>query len=653
MEYRKEIDGLRAVAVLPVILFHAGATGFSGGYVGVDVFFVISGYLITSLILEEKASNRFSIINFYERRARRILPALSLLLVFTTVCGYVFMPAYFLKEYSQSLFSVATFSSNFYFYLTSGYFSTAAEEKPLIHMWSLAIEEQYYLFFPAMIVLLWSLGRRFLLSVILLIATVSLALAQFLSSKHAVDANFYLITSRAWELFSGSVVAFLPLKRFQTAGWKRECLSFLGIILIIYSVIYFDRHTPFPSFYALVPVVGTCLIIVFADSTSALGRLLSAKIPVAIGLISYSLYLWHQSLFAFLRLKSVGEPPVYLYAVAIVITFLAAFASWRYVETPFRNKAKFTRQEIFQGALASTAIFLMVGLAGHVFEGFQSRFDTIDYSATMENSPKRKECHTRGQDYLGPDEACRYFGKHVTWAGFGDSHVVEPAYALAKKLEVYDEGLVHLTFSACPPALLFEIDLPGCSKWIEESLAYLENDQDVEHVLLGFRYSAFLHGDQLNVYPGLPDVNPGNQYTNFPSPLSSEEAREVYWESLETIVRRLLRAEKDVYILYPIPELPVDIRKAVAPFSILGTSTMFDLERTTTTRYYFERHGYILGKLDSLPYSEKLHAVRPLDVICEGDYCAATRGGIAVYFDDNHLSMAGSGLVIDSMGLDK
>jgi hypothetical protein len=252
-----------------------------------------------------------------------------------------------------------------------------------------------------------------------------------------------------------------------------------------------------------------------------------------------------------------------------------------------------------------------------------------------------------------PDQACRYFGRNITWAGFGDSHVVEPLHALAKKLEVHGEGLIHLTFSACPPALLFETDLPGCSKWIEESLAYLENSQEVEHVLLGFRYSAFLHGDQLSAYPDLPDVNPGNRYTNFADLLSAEDAREIYWKSFATIVGRLLSAGKQVHILYPIPELPVDIRKAVAPFSILGRSTMLDLEKATTTQYYLERNRYILGKLDSLPYSDELQAIRPFDVICDEDYCAATKVGIAAYFDDDHLSVGGSGLVVDSIGLEE
>ncbi|MEE9397930.1 MAG: acyltransferase [Methylococcales bacterium] len=308
MQYRKEIDGLRAVAVLPVIFFHSGLFGITGGYIGVDIFFVISGYLITTIILDEIEKNNFSIINFYERRARRILPALSIVLIFTTIASFVLMPADLLKSYSQSLVSVAIFSSNVFFYLSSGYFSTASDEKPLLHTWSLAVEEQYYLFFPVMLSMLWRVGKKRLAYFILSLSVVSLLLSQYLSIKQFVDANFYLIFSRAWELFAGSLIAFSGLHNYSIKKSFREILGFSGLGLIIYSTIYFNKNTPFPSFYTLVPVIGTVLIIAFSDKNTSIGKFLSNKLFVSIGLISYSLYLWHQPLFAFLRMKTVGEP---------------------------------------------------------------------------------------------------------------------------------------------------------------------------------------------------------------------------------------------------------------------------------------------------------------------------------------------------------
>lgn len=653
MEYRKEIDGLRAVAVLPVILSHAGISWFSGGYIGVDIFFVISGYLITSIILEEKKRNTFSIINFYERRARRILPALNVVLILTTIAAYIFMPANSLKEYSQSLVSVTTFSSNVFFYMTSGYFSQTSAEKPLLHTWSLAVEEQYYLFLPLMIVLVGVLGERWLVSSVLLMAGASFIVAQVLLSTDAVDANYYLIFSRAWELFFGSIIAFISLRKLHAVRWTMELLSIFGISMIAYSIVSFDNRTPFPGVYTLIPVLGACFIIVFADSKSFVGRILSHNVLVIVGLISYSLYLWHQPLFAFLRLKSIGEPSAYLFAVAIVCTFIFAFLTWKYIEKPFRDKVRVTRAFIFQSSAASIAIFFSVGLAGHLHKGFESRFDMPSYTNSIKFSPKREECHTHGENYLRPSEACKYFGENITWASFGDSHTIEPAYALAKRLERNNEGLVHLSFSGCSPSFLFEVKLPGCTQWIKESLTYLENTKTVTNILLGFRYSSFLYGGDHDFYPSLPDINPEFQFANLTRPLSAEEARELYWTSLEAIISKLIEAGKNIYILYPIPELPVDIHKAITPFSVLGNTTMLDLERSISTQYYFRRNEFIIRKLDSLAFSEHLHAIKPFEIICDENFCPAVKGGTALYFDDDHLSVAGAMLLTRVINLNK
>ncbi len=648
MQYRKEIDGLRAIAVLPVILFHAGIRGFSGGYVGVDIFFVISGYLITSIILEEKSRSSFSVINFYERRARRILPALSTVLFFTTVTAFILMPADLLKSYSQSLLSVATFFSNVFFYLTSGYFSTRADEKPLLHTWSLAVEEQYYLFFPLMIVLFWSIGKKRLIFLISISAALSLFLSHFLSSSKPI-ANFYLIFSRAWELFSGSLIAFLSYKKISIPKRRREALSTLGLFMIFFSILFIDKTTPFPSFYTLIPVIGTCFIIFFSNGDTTTGRFLSSDVLVFIGLLSYSLYLWHQPVFAFIRLKHVGAPPPIHFIVAIVLVFICSFLSWKYIETPFRDKKLFKRSSIFRFSAASIAVFFVIGLVGYLNEGFENRFDRSSYAETIEFSPKRNGCHTDGSDYLKPEKACSYFGENITWASFGDSHTIEPAYALAKKLEAYDMGLVHLSFSGCPPALLFDTYEPGCSKWAKEALQYLESNPTIKNVLLGYRYSEFLFGDQTDIYPNLPDQSPSRLLTGSFHGLSAEESRELYFKSFSELVTRLLEAGKNVYILYPIPELPVHITKAVTPLSVFGGKPLLDLDRATTAEYYFKRNQFIISKLDSLPFGASLHAVKPFEILCDGEYCPAVGGDKALYFDDNHLSISGAMLIAEDI----
>ena len=649
MQYRKEVDGLRALAVLPVVLFHAGVMGFSGGYVGVDIFFVISGYLITTIIIEERDKNTFSLINFYERRARRILPALVFVLIVTSIFAYLLMPGDALKSYSQSLVSVMTFSSNLFFYLTSGYFSAVAEERPLLHTWSLAVEEQYYVFFPLMIGMLWSFGKKKLLFIILLIAALSLAFAQYAAIKNYIAFNFFLIFSRAWELFLGSAIALIPAQKFRIGRWREEFLSIAGFVMILCSIVLYDEHTPFPSFYALLPVVGACLIIAYSTTTSLIGRLLSLNILVFIGLISYSLYLWHQPLFAFLRIKSIGEPSMALFLAATACSFILAIFSWKFVETPFRNKKRFDREAIFKYSSACMVAFMSLGLLGTFYQGFPQRFDVPSYASSIQHSPKRDACHTKGEDYLPPQEGCRYFGKQVNWAVLGDSHLVEPAYALAKRLEKSDVGLLHLTFSGCPPLLSLQAKEPGCTQWLNDAVSYLEGQNEIENVLVGFRYSAFLFGDQVDSYPETPDIDPSLRIKAPRSALPNP--REQYWEDFRMVISRLLAAGKNVSVVYPIPELPLDIHRAIIPFSIFGEETAFDLEKITTAEYYLERHRFILTKLDSLPYGDNLHAVKPKEILCKDESCPAIIAGKALYFDSNHLSTFGAELLVEDICL--
>lgn len=647
MQYRAEVDGLRAIAVIPVILFHAGAPGFAGGYVGVDIFFVISGYLITSIIMKDVERQRFSLVDFYERRARRIMPALAVVVACSSVAAYLLMPPNYLTQYAQSVVAVMLFAANIYFYLTTNYFATEADEKPLLHTWSLGVEEQFYVFFPLLIMALVPLGRRFLYGAMIALAIVSLGFAHLLLAKGELAANFFLIFSRTWELVLGALVALMPVAALTRNGGVNQTLSFAGLLAIIYAIAVFDVNTPFPSVYALVPVVGACLLVLFAQPGTWAWRLLSQRFLVGIGLISYSLYLWHQPLFSFLRLKWIGEPPAVAFALAIVLTFVLAYLSWKYVEQVFRDRNRYSRKAIFAGSAAFLSTFIVIGLTGHLTKGFNARAD-VDYSASIRPSPKRSECHQSYGETFDANKACRYFGDHITWAAFGDSHMVEPAYALAQKLKPQNQGILHLSYSACPPALLFEVDVKGCHEWINDAVSYLEQHDDIRNVLLGFRYSLFLHGDQVDAYPGVPHEDP-SEHMLTPEPLSTEAARELYWRSFNAMIDRLIAAGKKVHVIYPMPELPLHVEKAVFPKVAFADETLLPVERTTTADYYHQRNQYILQKLDSLPYSAQLVAIKPFDIFCHDGYCPAVRDGKALYFDDDHLSIAGAAMLLEGV----
>ena len=257
MKYRAEIDGLRALAVVPVILFHAGFELFSGGFVGVDVFFVISGYLITTILIEDLENKRFSLVSFYERRARRILPALFFVMFVCIPFAWMWMLPIQMKDFSQSLVAVSLFASNVLFWRKSGYFDAAAEEKPLLHTWSLAVEEQYYVLFPIFLILAWRFGKNRVFWMIVVMAAISLLLSEW-GWRNKATANFYLAPTRAWELFAGSIAAFIVQKN---GVQKNNFLALLGLAAIIFSIFAYDESTPFPSVYALVPVLGVVLLV--------------------------------------------------------------------------------------------------------------------------------------------------------------------------------------------------------------------------------------------------------------------------------------------------------------------------------------------------------------------------------------------------------
>jgi len=371
--YRKEIDGLRALAVLPVILFHGGLEWFSGGYVGVDIFFVISGYLITSIILKEQEAGTFSIAAFYERRARRILPALFFIIFICIPFAWFWLLPHELKDFGKSIMAVVVFASNILFWRESDYFAADAELIPLLHTWSLAVEEQFYVIFPLFMILLWTLGKRWLVGIISLIAIFSLGLTEW-GWRHFPEANFYLIPTRAWELMIGALVAFYLFYNETPKGISKHLGSIIGIGLILVSIFLLDRTLPFPSLYALAPTIGTALIILFATSGTLVHKILSQRIFVGIGLISYSAYLWHQPIFVFARIRGMDKPGVWLILSLSISALVLAYISWRFIELPFRDKRRFTRKQIFGASIIASLIFVGVGSAMVISDGAMFRF---------------------------------------------------------------------------------------------------------------------------------------------------------------------------------------------------------------------------------------------------------------------------------------
>lgn len=390
MKYRAEIDGLRALAVIPVILFHAGFETFSGGFVGVDVFFVISGYLITTILINEIESKKFSIVNFYERRARRILPALFFVMIVSIPLAWMWMLPNQTEDFAQSLIAVSLFSSNILFWQESGYFAAATEEMPLLHTWSLAVEEQYYLLFPIFLLLGWRLGKTKIVWIIALIALLSFFISEW-GWRNNPSANFYLIPTRAWELLSGSISAFIIHKR----GLKNNnVLSLLGLTAILFSIFTYDKNIPFPSAYTLLPVLGVVFLILYADKKTFVAKLLGTKLPVSIGLISYSAYLWHQPLFSFARIRLTEYPSQLLMLTLSLASIALAAFTWKYIEQPARTHL-IPSKIIFSGSIFLILTFICCGFFMS-YAAYNIHSKGAFYKQTKRNmyeSMKTDQCH--------------------------------------------------------------------------------------------------------------------------------------------------------------------------------------------------------------------------------------------------------------------
>lgn len=362
--YRPEIDGLRAIAVVSVVLFHADVGIAAGGYIGVDIFFVISGFLITSILLKDLSDNQSSILKFYERRARRIAPALIVAVLLTIVAAPLFLVPDQIIEVYESATATALFIANVRFWRSTDYFATAAEERPLLHMWSLAVEEQYYIVFPVLLFLLWPHLRTRLLLVFGIIAVLSLAIAE-IGWRIAPTANFYLPMSRAWELLAGSMLAVHIQTRQPEAGARSSTLALAGLVMILVPIFAFDKFLPTPSVYLLVPVIGVCLVIRHAEPRTIAARILSLRPMVAIGLISYSMYLYHQPLLAYGRLAwPASVRPDWFLPFMAVLSVPLGYLSWRFVEQPTRRRMSVRSIWIITGLGLSGIAAL--GIAAHL-----------------------------------------------------------------------------------------------------------------------------------------------------------------------------------------------------------------------------------------------------------------------------------------------
>jgi peptidoglycan/LPS O-acetylase OafA/YrhL len=497
--YRPDIDGLRAVAVLVVLGYHLDVSWLGGGFVGVDVFFVISGYLISAIILKDIEAGRFTVAGFYERRIRRIMPALLVTLLGTFALGLIFLLPTEMLDFGHSLMTAALSVSNVFFWLKSGYFDAPALSKPLLHTWSLAVEEQFYLLFPLFLLLVRRRGGGRLRTAVVVAALVSFA-ASVIGLRPWPTATFYLVHSRAWELLLGAMLAMRLFPPIRSAK-GRHASSVLGLGLVLIAAHWFSDSTRFPGAAALLPCVGTALVIAAGqEGPSLVGRLLSWKPVVFIGLISYSLYLWHWPLIVFHGLDPLfplSYSPKTVKLLLLGTSFVMAILSWRFVERPFRHgRAKRRGPIVFGAAALGTGATLALAFAIMAGNGFPRRWapvaDQIGDYLEARTPDREGTCFiTSRQEFTdyNPSICLKADATKKNYLLVGDSHAAHLWYGLNATLG--GVNVMQANASGCLPVLdRRPNDAVRCVRMMDLVFSDYLPSHHVDKLLLSARWDA-------------------------------------------------------------------------------------------------------------------------------------------------------------------
>ncbi|MFH6907185.1 acyltransferase [Vibrio sp. LQ2] len=628
MQYRKELDGLRALAVLAVIIYHAnikfsGITLFQGGFLGVDIFFVLSGYLITGILKNKIETEQFSIFNFYWRRTKRIVPALFTMLIVTSIVAYFVLLPSDLNKYSQSLKSAIFFGSNYHFYNEDSYMAQASIYKPLLHTWSLSVEWQFYIIYPVAFWLIAKFFRKYLFGILIIFSLLSLQYSDFIVPNQPESA-FYLLPTRAWEFILGGLVTFFNrehLKNPRTDSIENfifKILPILGLFLITHSLFFLDHNIQHPSFITLVPVLGTCLFIMFTHEGDISYTMLSKKPIVFIGLISYSLYLWHQPVFVFFRMLKHDNIRFEQFILLTFISFILALLTYKLVEFPLR-KIKSTLKLISALVLVTITLYKTSDIYSN---GLPTRFSELselfsEDNALIANKINNLTC----QNARFPNICQTISNKNGTVILIGDSNA--GAISLSVKNHSIDNGYNYIQISSS-----------GCETLPLNTINEYEKSKYSEHQWKTIELCVYNSNHVFDLIKKHPEADVIYHITRIGT----------YSEKIANRLGEIAKKVKSLNIIYPIPlgenNIKINLFKLRNSDSILKSlndKMTFSSNYTDATRYKngaYETYNNVFGENIRRFYMEPY--------FCDKSNCYTHDSKNIYYVDERHLSIYGA-----------
>jgi peptidoglycan/LPS O-acetylase OafA/YrhL len=638
-KYRPDIDGLRAIAILAVVIFHTFPGKMPGGFIGVDIFFVISGYLISAIIFSSLERNRFSLVEFYVRRVRRIFPALILVLISCLAFGWFVLLADEYKQLGKHTATGAGFIQNFVLWRESGYFDNSVETKPLLHLWSLAIEEQFYFFWPLLLAFVWKRQWSFL-RITAIIAAVSFAANIYLILSGHPTAAFYLPFSRFWELMVGGVLAYVVLHRPQLIEKHKDAQSFMGFALILAGLLLLNKGRDFPGWWALLPTMGAFFIISAGPSSWLNEKLLANKPMVWIGLISYPLYLWHWPLLSFARILKGGAASVKIRVAAVVISIALAWLTYRLIEKPIRFGKHNTIQII--------ALLVLMIVAGYMgYDGYKRdrHIDTNPINQYRQNQEAFAWPDEKNKTNLCENEvktnAIPYCliskgeDNNLTTALIGDSHANAIFDFVNAKAKENGSRLIMLGSAGCPPFLGVERDKSECPKKMDAVVNYINSNRNIQNVIITGRFAATLSGVNFG-----GETLPNFYTLTLVQDASIKDREAIFQIGLENIVRALSEKGKKITILLDLPELNFDPKSCLETRGnnqcIISRNVVDDRQK-----YYTQ----IIRRLQ-VKYNFAVIDLKP--AFCKSELCIAKYDERILYRDSHHLGINGNAFLVNS-----